>query len=186
MQYKRGVALMPATMLAVALSAMAQSSPTPPDVANAARGAAQQQQLIEQQREAQQRERTVNAPAVRSTAPAAGAWPDLPQEQPCFRIDTFALDVPATLPDAVRAQGASALPMDRFAFAREWLEHYKGECFGKQGVELIVKGLSQLILSRGYVTTRVLVPEQDLSTGTLRLSLVPGVIRELRFADPAT
>ncbi len=165
---------------------LAQSSPTPPDVANAARSSAQQQQLIEQQREAQQRERTVNAPAVRSTAPAAGAWPDLPKEDPCFRIDTFALDVPATLPDAVRAHGASALPMDRFAFAREWLEHYKGECIGKQGVELIVKGLSQLILSRGYITTRVLVPEQDLSGGTLRLSLVPGVIRKLRFADPAT
>ncbi len=39
---------------------------------------------------------------------------------------------------------------------------------------------------RGYVTTRVLVPEQDLSTGTLKLSLIPGVIRQLRFADAST
>lgn len=53
-------------------------------------------------------------------------------------------------------------------------------------MDLIVKGLSQVILSRGYITTRVLVPEQDLSKGTLRLSLVPGVIRKLRFADAAT
>ncbi|WP_211708938.1 ShlB/FhaC/HecB family hemolysin secretion/activation protein, partial [Paraburkholderia aspalathi] len=165
--------------------ASAQSAPTPPDVANAARGAAQQEQVIEQQRQTQERERAVNAPAVRSTAPAAGAYPVLPSEEPCFRIDRFTLDVPALLPDAVRTQGASALPLDRFAFAREWLAHYTDECIGKQGLDLIVKGLSQLILSRGYITTRVLLPEQDLSHGELKLTLVPGVIRQLRFADPA-
>jgi len=43
-----------------------------------------------------------------------------------------------------------------------------------------------MILSRGYITTRVLVPEQDLSKRALRLSVVPGVIRKLRFADAAT
>ncbi|EON16702.1 outer membrane hemolysin activator protein [Cupriavidus sp. GA3-3] len=37
---------------------------------------------------------------------------------------------------------------------------------------------------KSYVTTRVLVPEQDLSSGTLKLALLPGVIGELRFADP--
>ncbi|KVA05763.1 hypothetical protein WI41_17650 [Burkholderia latens] len=73
--------------------------------------------------------------------------------------------------------------MDRFAFAREWLEHYTGQCVGKQGLDVLVKGLSQAILARGYVTTRVLVPEQDLSSGTLKFSLIPGVIRHVRFAD---
>ncbi|SPU92851.1 outer membrane hemolysin activator protein [Burkholderia multivorans] len=73
--------------------------------------------------------------------------------------------------------------MDRFAFAREWLEHYTGQCIGKQGLDMLVKGLSQAILARGYVTTRVLLPEQDLSTGTLKFSLIPGVVRHVRFAD---
>lgn len=73
--------------------------------------------------------------------------------------------------------------MDRFAFAREWLNHYEGQCVGKQGIDVLIKGLSQAILARGYVTTRVLVPEQDLSTGTLKLSLIPGTIRHVRFAD---
>ncbi|MDR9051679.1 Hemolysin transporter protein ShlB [Burkholderia multivorans] len=79
--------------------------------------------------------------------------------------------------------GASTLPMDRFSFAREWLEHYAGQCVGKQGIDVLVKGLSQAILARGYVTTRVLLPEQDLSTGALKFSLIPGVIRHVRFAD---
>ncbi|GLU34035.1 ShlB/FhaC/HecB family hemolysin secretion/activation protein [Trinickia caryophylli] len=185
MQRIRAATILSAALALVTEHALAQSAPSSPDIANAARSSAQQQQLIEQQREAQQRERAVNAPAVRSAAPVAGAFPQLPAEKLCFRIDSFVLDLPATLPDAVRRQGASALPLDRFAFAREWLDHYRGQCIGKQGVERVVKGVSQLILSRGYVTTRVLVPEQDLSAGTLKLSLVPGVIRQLRFADPA-
>lgn len=110
----------------------------------------------------------------------------LPVETPCFEIHSFVLDVPATLPGEVRMKGASALPQDRFAFAREWLDHYAVQCVGKQGLDVIVKGLSQVILSRGYITTRVLLPEQDLSSGTLKLALVPGVIRQCHFVDPAT
>jgi hemolysin activation/secretion protein len=48
---------------------------------------------------------------------------------------------------------------------------------------MIVKALSREILARGCITTRVLLPEQDLTTGTLTLSLIPGVIRQVRFAD---
>ncbi|MBN3807860.1 ShlB/FhaC/HecB family hemolysin secretion/activation protein [Paraburkholderia sp. Ac-20347] len=158
---------------------LAVHAQTPPDVA-AARANAQQDQQVQQQRDA-----TVAAPTVRSEVPAKGEWPDLPVETPCFRIDTFALDVPATLPDDIRAKGASALPQDRFAFAREWLEHYRGQCVGKRGLDTLVKGLQQAILSRGYVTTRVMLPAQDLSSGTLKLALIPGVIRNLRFKDAA-
>ncbi len=120
---------------------------------------------------------------MRSEGPRAETYPPLPSEQPCFRIERFALDVPDSLPDTAKSAGASALPMDRFAFAREWLAHYAGQCVGKQGVDTIVKALSREILARGYITTRVLLPEQDLATGTLKLALIPGVIRHVRFAD---
>jgi len=141
------------------------------------------EQQARQQEEARERERIVSAPAVRSSVAASAGYPQLPTETPCFRIDRFTVDVPDSLPDRVRAQGASVLPMDGFAFAREWLEHYTGQCVGKQGLDVLVKSLSQDILSRGYITTRVLLPEQDLSTGTLKVSLIPGVIRRVRFAD---
>ncbi|WP_034176469.1 ShlB/FhaC/HecB family hemolysin secretion/activation protein [Burkholderia ambifaria] len=140
-------------------------------------------QQARQQEEARERERTVSAPGVRSSVAASADYPELPNETPCFRIDRFIVNVPDALPDGLKAQGVSALPMDRFAFAREWLEHYTGQCVGKQGLDVLVKALSQDILSRGYITTRVLLPEQDLSTGTLKVSLIPGVIRHVRFAD---
>ncbi|ARK40495.1 ShlB/FhaC/HecB family hemolysin secretion/activation protein [Burkholderia pseudomallei] len=160
-----------------------QQAPSPVDQAAAARANAEQDRQAQQQRDAQQRDAAVRAPSVLSEVPHVEAYPALPVESPCFRIDRFTLDVPSSLPDSAKAQGASELPMDRFAFAREWLSHYVGQCVGKQGVDVLVKGLSQAILARGYVTTRVLVPEQDLSTGTLKLSLIPGVIRHVRFAD---
>ena len=71
----------------------------------------------------------------------------------------------------VRAKGASALPMDPFAFLHDWLRHYEGQCVGKQGLDLLTKGLQGVILSRGYITTRVLLPAQDLSKGTLRFAV---------------
>ena len=164
-----------AALLLIVASVSAQEAPR-----LAAQGNDQQ---IRQQEEARERERAVSAPGVRSGVTASVGYPELPSESPCFRIDRFSLGVPDTLPASVKAQGASALPMDRFAFAREWLDHYVGECVGKQSLDVLVKGLSQAILARGYVTTRVLLPEQDLSTGTLKLSLIPGVIRHVRFAD---
>ncbi|KVW41164.1 ShlB/FhaC/HecB family hemolysin secretion/activation protein [Burkholderia ubonensis] len=167
----------------VPITVSAQQAHTPVDRATAARANAEQDRQAQQQREAQQREAEVRAPSVRSDVPRIEAYPALPIETPCFRIDRFTLDVPASLPDVAKAHGASALPLDRFAFAREWLGHYAGQCVGKQGVDVLVKGLSQAILARGYVTTRVLVPEQDLSAGELKLSLIPGTIRHIRFAD---
>ncbi|WP_080427205.1 ShlB/FhaC/HecB family hemolysin secretion/activation protein [Burkholderia ubonensis] len=140
-------------------------------------------QQARQQEEARERERTVSAPGVRSSVAASAGRPVLPTETPCFRVDHFVVDVPDSLPDGVKAKGASALPMDRFAFAREWLEHYTGQCVGKQGLDVLVKALSQDILSRGYITTRVLLPEQVLSSGALKVSLIPGVIRRVHFAD---
>jgi hemolysin activation/secretion protein len=182
MENKKKLAGLPLAVL-VPLAVHAQ---TPPDVAAAARTNAEQNQQIQQQRDAQQRAATVAAPVVRSAAPVAGEWPVLPVESPCFRIDSFAVEVPATLPEAVRVEGASALPMDPFAFLNDWLRHYEGQCVGKQGLDVLTKGLQGVILSRGYITTRVLLPAQDLSKGTLKFALIPGVIRNLKFADADT
>ncbi len=173
MKIRKRLAALPLTAL-VALA---------PNVQGQSLGGIETEQNQQQRRDAQQREAAVSAPAVLSTVTKIEAFPALPTETPCFRIDRFALDVPDTLPAAAHAKGASALPLDPFAFAREWLDHYKGQCVGKQGIDILSKALQQAVLSRGYVTTRVLVPQQDLSTGTLSFALVPGLVREVRLAD---
>jgi hemolysin activation/secretion protein len=185
MKIKQRLAALPLTAL-VSLASNAQQVPTPAEKAAAARANAEQNQQIQQQRDAQQRDAIVQAPAIRSSLSKIDGFPQLPTETPCFRVDAFKLGVPATLPDSARKHGSSALPLDRFAFAREWLDHYRGQCVGKTGIDTLTNGMQQVILSKGYVTTRVLVPQQDVSTGTLAFALVPGVVRQIRFSDPDT
>ncbi|AXW47388.1 ShlB/FhaC/HecB family hemolysin secretion/activation protein [Ralstonia pseudosolanacearum] len=161
--------------------AFAQSTTTQSAATAAAN--TEQEQRLRQQQQAREREQAVHAPAVRAQQVAPAEFPDIPTETPCFRINRFALEVPQDLPEAARIKGASSLPQDPFAFAQAWLDHYNSTCIGKQGVDLLTKGISQAILSRGYVTTRVLLPQQDLSTGALRFVLVPGTIGQIRFAQ---
>ena len=107
----------------------------------------------------------------------------LPAEQPCFKIERVSVFVPTALPGAIRAIGASQLPQDPFRFLQDALDAYASRCIGPKGLNLIVHRASGMLLERGYTTTRVAVPEQDLSSGTLKIALFPGVIRRIRFAD---
>ena len=38
-------------------------------------------------------------------------------------------------------------------------------------------------MGRGFVTSKIVVPEQDLSTGRLELQLIAGKISKIRFAQ---
>ncbi|SIT35874.1 exported hypothetical protein [Paraburkholderia ribeironis] len=73
MKIQRRLAALPLT----ALVSLASNAQTPPDVAAAARTNAEQNQQVQQQRDAPQRAATVAAPVVRSAAPLAGEWPVL-------------------------------------------------------------------------------------------------------------
>src|SRR5699024_2809183 len=92
---------------------------------------------------------------------------DLPRESGCF-----------TLHD-IRLTGRHT---QDFPWLSDYLDKYVGRCVGQRGLNLIVRRATDLILARGYVTTRLLIPQQDLSSGVLRLLLVPGVVGAIRYA----
>ncbi|HTJ95419.1 MAG TPA: ShlB/FhaC/HecB family hemolysin secretion/activation protein, partial [Pararobbsia sp.] len=152
----------------------------------------------EQRRRAQQqqieRERVQSAPNVDLDNQPHRQTPDdgrLPPESPCFEVKRVDLQLPEGLSDTVRVAGLRALnadPLFRGAlrFIATYLEQYQGQCVGREGLNLIVHRVSALVLERGYTTTRVLIPAQDLSSGTLHLTVVPGVIGSIRFADEHT
>lgn len=139
--------------------------------------------------EALERERLQQQPSVnlQSESPATLEVQGIPEaETPCFTIQRFTIEIPSQLSPEAKRQGASALPLDTFFFAQDYLEQYKGRCIGHGGINYLIQNLSTQILARGYSTTRIGIPEQDLANGTLKLTLVPGLIHELRFADAAT
>lgn len=59
----------------------------------------------------------------------------------------------------------------------------RGRCLGRQGVLLVLNKVQNAILEKGYVTTRVMAQEQDLTRGELVLTLQPGRINAIRFND---
>lgn len=61
-----------------------------------------------------------------------------------------------------------------------------GRCMGARSIGLVMKRVQNAIIQRGFVTTRVLAQPQDLSSGTLTLSLVPGRIHAVRFTDDSS
>ena len=129
----------------------------------------QQELLDKSRREAAERERILNEKDVFLQPDIKFEKPELfPQEAFTFKINTILLEGPM---------------VERFGWTRAVLATYEGQEMGTQGLNQILKELTNGFIARGYVTTRVQIAEQDLSQGVLRIQLVPGIIRDIRFAE---
>lgn len=129
--------------------------------------------IRQQERERALRERMEPETDARLQRPAAPATEALPaDESPCFRIDRLALAGDA----AERFQWAlaAASPPEDAA---------TGRCLGSHGINIVMARVQNALVQKGYVTTRVLAAPQDLKSGTLTLTLLPGRIRAIRFTD---
>jgi hemolysin activation/secretion protein len=139
------------------------------------------QPFIEEQRQ-QERERALRERQERSVDARlpSGAKPAiarLPQaEAPCSRID--ALSLAGERADEFQWLLSSAA-------GEQSDDNPIGRCLGTQGVNTVLARLQQALIERGWVTTRVLASPQDLAGGTFSLTLVPGRIAAIRFAEPA-
>lgn len=56
---------------------------------------------------------------------------------------------------------------------------YLDKCINIQDIKQIIGKITNIYIEHGYVTSRVLVPEQDLSTGKLKLDIIEGRIEEV-------
>jgi hemolysin activation/secretion protein len=147
-----------------------------------AQNAAVVQPFVEEQRQQERQralregqERSVNASLPNGAQPAVGLLPT--EETPCFRIETLVLDGAraSEFPWLLAEAGYANLPGDKLE------DNPQGQCLGTQGVNVVLARLQQALIARGWITTRVLAAPQDLRSGTLRLTLVPGRIAAIRF-----
>ena len=139
--------------------------------------AATQQQLRQEERERALRERHEITPDVRQPlAPVQAVPDDYPESEfPCFDISSI---------------GLAGEDAELFEFAlREVLESEHtvlGRCLGAQGINVVMANVQNAILKQGYVTTRILAAPQDISSGHLILTVIPGRVRKVRFASDAS
>lgn len=142
-----------------------------PAVASAQTLSAQQEQeqRTRSQQQAAEREALRDAPSVRLQPASSGDYHqlDLPTETPCFVLSE------------IRLEGAHA---EQFHFIQAYLDRYRGRCVGQQGLTRIVHRASDLLLARGYVTSRLVVPQQNLADGRFSVSLLAGTLGAVRFA----
>ncbi|MGO4264842.1 MULTISPECIES: ShlB/FhaC/HecB family hemolysin secretion/activation protein [Stenotrophomonas] len=132
-----------------------------------------QELLRQQERERVLREQQESRPDVRLESSQGEQGERLPtQEQPCVRIDRIVLD----------GEGAKGFQW-ALAAADPREDPASGRCLGTEGINVVMKRVQNAIIARGYVTTRVLSAPQDLNTGTLTLSVVPGRFREAVFTE---
>ena len=128
------------------------------------------------------------APAVRLLSAQGDGGPDsqpLPTDASCFPNQRIVLMLPEQLSGPALEAGQRHLAQGAFQQAQAYLEQYQGQCLGPAAISELAARIGRRLLAQGYSTTRIMVPEQDLSTGTLTLTLLPGIIRSIRFAEPA-
>lgn len=122
--------------------------------------------LQKQRQQALKEQLTPPVPDVRLSPPiAATGQISFPAESPCFIIHDVMLEGQDVLPHW--------LPLQKLA------DQAAGKCLGSRGVNLLMSSLQNRIISHGWTTTRVLAPAQDLKSGHLRLTVLPGKIRHI-------
>ncbi|RZL55107.1 MAG: ShlB/FhaC/HecB family hemolysin secretion/activation protein [Variovorax sp.] len=152
--------------LCLSLGARAQTASAPQPFVEEQRQQERERALRERQ------ERGADARIPVDAKPAAGRLPL--SESPCFVVDRLSLDGEMAADfegslSAAAGEGGQDSPI--------------GRCLGSEGIDMVVARVQHAIIGKGYTTTRVLAGRQDLGSRVLTLTLIPGRVSAIRFAD---
>lgn len=101
-------------------------------------------------------------------------------EKVCFNISQIELNGE----DSKRFQFAlkHALKTTKIQFNQA--DTANAPCLGALGINALMTIMQNVIIDRGFVTTRVLAKPQNLKSGKLVLTVIPGRIRNIVFEEP--
>lgn len=104
------------------------------------------------------------------------SYPWLLKEPICFSITSLEVDISTKHPSIKTTDFNRIFKELKFSDNK-----VLGRCIGEKGLASLVNYINDQLVQLGYVSTQVIVPEQDLATGHLRLTLIPGLIGEIRL-----
>jgi len=87
----------------------------------------------------------------------------IPEEKICYPITSLTLDN-----DFINDQNIKDIK-----------NKFTGECLGVNGIRSLAKIIQDYFINAGFVTTRIDIPSQDLTTGTLVITVTPGRIEHI-------
>ena len=73
--------------------------------------------------------------------------------------------------------------VERFRFLERIARPYKDNELSISDINKLIHAMNQSLMARGFSTSRIAIPEQNLSSGELRLVLQMGYIGTVRFAE---
>lgn len=129
----------------------------------------QQQQHNQSQQEALYQQLTPETPNIYFDISQYEEKEGETEEKHCFKIEHIEITNAEVIPHWVN--------LSRFK------TEFIGQCLGIKGINTVVTRMQNRLLTHGWITTRIVVPEQDISRGTLYLTIVPGIIRNVKFTD---
>ncbi|MBO0131600.1 MULTISPECIES: ShlB/FhaC/HecB family hemolysin secretion/activation protein [Agrobacterium tumefaciens complex] len=103
---------------------------------------------------------------------------------------------PTTAPDtASSAPGETCLPVSRIsvsgttlvpaATVTHTIRRWEGRCLGLAELNSVLEALTYLYVERGYIASRAYLPEQDLSDGSLDISVIEGSLEDITLNGKA-
>lgn len=154
----------------LALSVQAQGvAPTPQQIDQIRQ---QQEQL--QRDEQQRREQLLRQQDPARRLPGAVGiedqppLPDAPEGGPCFAVQRVELEGAARLSAATQAEIAAP---------------FIGQCVGLREIRELMREITNRYVELGLVTTRVYIPQQDMSDGLLKLLVLEGRVGDIALSD---
>ena len=150
-----------ATVFALASVAGAAYAQAPSDADREAQRIQREQQELQRQQIERQR-RKLPAPQSGLAAPEREVTSD--NGGPCRDISAVNIGSAPNLPSADRSRIIKA---------------YAGRCLRVHDIEQLMAQITNAYIGRGYVTTRVYLPQQDLSKGQLSVMVVEGVVEKI-------
>jgi len=126
----------------------------------------EEQRLLRQQRQE-------STPSIRLQSATTGQAVRLPEETPCLVIDR------------VRITGMQISALDTALLGLDQDDSPIGKCLGSKGIQILLDRVQNKLIDRGYITSRVQAPSQDLNTGELILAAEPGLIGKILSSPDA-
>lgn len=127
-----------------------------------------QRRILEDQQREQQRlreiEERMRAPRGEDLTPKPAPPPK--KDERCFEIRQVVLEGVTKLSAAEQA-GLT--------------KPYTGRCVGLGEVNELLQKITNLYISRGFTTSRVYIPEQDMTTGVLKILVLEGLVEKIQL-----
>lgn len=123
-----------------------------------------------------QRRQNQQAESIRDQA---NRRPDVFTDNQAYTAQDDEMPQDATCFDIVRVHASSP----EFPWLEQWLSQAQGRCIGRNGLLWLQRHANDALIQRGYITSRVLLAGQTLSSGELTFDIVAGRLAAIEVAD---